>query len=155
MDILEWSTATLCFVLLSGVSGWLVLEDVRERRRARYAAAQIQTYITVPRKPANEDTWPIVAQQPQLEFPNAVTIPIRGRLIAQLDRQPRVPGPRHAAGLPDDPAERTAPRLPAEAAAAGDPLHLAWPTHDPDDVPGPVSWQLGDELPTGVLPTIP
>jgi hypothetical protein len=155
MDALIWAMAGLCLVLLGGVSGWLLLDNLRERRRARYAAALIRTYVANQRKPVAEETWPIVAQQPQVEFPRAITIPIPGRLIAHLDRQPLVSGPRHATGNTDNPAaERTVPRLLAEAAAAGDALRLAWPTHDPDDTPGPLPWQLDDELPTGVLPVI-
>jgi hypothetical protein len=135
MDVLEWSAAVLCFVLLGGVNGRLLLEDVRERRRARYAAALVQTYTATSRKPVDEETWPIVAQQPQVEFPNAITIPIPGQLIAQLDQPSLVPRPQHAAGL-NTPAEHTVPRLLAAAAQADDAVRLAWPTHDPDDVTG-------------------
>lgn len=153
MATVELLAVGLCFVLLAGVSSWLLLDSWRERRRARFAADLAATYGTSAPAPAelDEETWPIVAQQPQREFPNAATI----RIPRQVVDTAALPEPsRHAAWHQgDNPRTVTVPQLLAVAVEAGEPLRLAWPPIDPDS-DSLVQWDNGDEWPTGVLPVI-
>lgn len=130
METLEWLAAGFCFALLGWLTSWLLLDSWRELRRAKLAADFAATYGTNPPVTAvpDEETWPIVAQQPQPS--------------------------RHAAWSQEsNPRAVTVPQLLAIAATSGDSLHLAWPPTDPDRA-GLVQWNSGDDLPTGVLPVI-
>jgi hypothetical protein len=151
MATAEWIASGLCLGLLGLLSLWLLLDNWRERRQA-VARAWAKAYsANSETQPPDEETWPIVAQQPQLEFPNAATIRIPRQVVDDAE-QTRLS--RHAAWHQAyNPEARTVPELLAGAVEAGDSLRLAWPQDDPDSG-GPVEWYVGDDLPTGVLPVI-
>lgn len=149
---LEWIATGLCLGSLSWLSVWLLLDSWRERQQtiarawAKACSANSQT------QSPDEETWPIVAQQPQLEFPSAVTVRIPRQVVDDAERPS--PPSRHAAWHQAyNPEARTVPELIAVAVEAGDPLRLAWPEEDPDNV-GLVQRDADDDWPTGVLPVI-
>jgi pimeloyl-ACP methyl ester carboxylesterase len=156
MAALEWIATGLCFGSLGGLSAWLLLDALRERRRARAFIDLTATYGNTAggTVASDEETWPIVAQQPQKEFPNAATIRIPRQTVNAATGPARPQSSRHAAWCQvANPDAVTVPELLAEAVEAGDPLRLAWPCTDLDSA-GQVQRNADDDWPTGVLPVI-
>lgn len=149
MEALEWTAAVFCLLTFGGLAGWMALDSRRERRRARLAAGLAEVYRTANRAivTMDEETWPIVAQQPQCEFPNAATIRIPRQVVDEAVDRRHAPPSRHAAWVQEDnPNTVTVPNLLAAAVEAGDPLRLAWPAEDPDGS-GLVQWSADTETP--------
>jgi hypothetical protein len=133
LNIAIWVSVVFCVIGITVIACWLLLDWQREVQQARAAARMAQDYLSdgtdrssLPQA-ATEYTWPIVAQQPQVFYEKAITIPIPGPVLAEGD----IPVPRHALEDDDD----------------------LWPTIDFDREAGLAEWYAADDRSTEVIAT--
>jgi hypothetical protein len=113
LNIAIWVSVVVCIAGITVISCWLLLDWQREAGRARAVARMARDYLDdhteqdSSLQEATEYTWPIVAQQPQVFYEKAITIPI----------------PRAALDV----------SLPLQRVDAQQPVALDWPAADADD----------------------
>jgi hypothetical protein len=113
LNIAIWVSVAFCVAGIAVISCWLLLDWQREVGRARAVARMARDYLDDLTDQDNrlqavtEYTWPIVAQQPQVFYEKAITIPI----------------PRAALNI----------SLPLQRQELQDPAALGWPIFDADD----------------------
>lgn len=113
LNIAIWVSVAFCVAGITVISCWLLLDWQREVGRARAVARMARDYLDDHTKQdsslqeATEYTWPIVAQQPQVFYEKAITIPI----------------PRAALDV----------SLPLQRSDIREPAAFGWPMSDADD----------------------
>lgn len=154
LELAEWSSAVACFVLAVTGAGWLVLDKMRERRRAtlaaRFARGLWRTRDGGRRREEDESTtWVIVAQQKGPDFPNAATVRFVRPDVMQGVRDDFTA--RHSSR---DNASITVPQLLKRAARDREAIRRTRSTERVDRSTGLTEWFFTDEWPTVEIPAV-